>query len=73
MENDFILNGKDYTNLIQNTQDFEDFQRLKWLCENELHKPARECIEYVIEAVRIQDRLARIPERKIIVQNSELN
>ncbi len=73
MENDFILKGKDYTDLIRNEDDYKDFLRLKHLVENELHKPVNECLEYVIEGVKIMDRLERKPERKIIVQNSQMN
>lgn len=70
---DLTFMGEDYTDFIKNKEDYEAFERLKWLWENELHKHSSECLSAVIECIRIMDKLKGFPERKIIIQNAAMN
>jgi Uma2 family endonuclease len=70
-DNDFIFNGEDFIDFIKTEEDMKLFQRLREL-EPELHKPADQCIDIVIEVVNITDKLKGLPPRKFIKLNNPL-
>jgi hypothetical protein len=68
---DFILNGEDYVDCIQNEEDLNKFNRIKEIWESgELAKPAIQCLDLIIEFDNLQHDLYRENRRKFIVQNS---
>ena len=71
-ENDFIINGFDYTDYITGPEELKLFNRLKEL-EPELYKPVKECIHQVIEFVQTEDKLMKKEPRKFIFQQPDLN
>jgi hypothetical protein len=47
---DFIINNEDFIDFIKNEEDLKKFKRLKEIWESgELHKPAKDCLDLVIE------------------------
>ena len=54
---DFILLDYDYINCIIDKESLSLFERMKWLMENELHKPAAQCVEAIKEWTQLDRKL----------------
>jgi len=66
---DFISNGEDYVDYIKNEEDLKKFNRMKEL-EKELHKPAAECLDAVIEYTNLERSLRGVPPVTFIKQGN---
>jgi hypothetical protein len=71
----FLLDGDDYIDLIKNEEDLKKFNRLKEIWESgDLNKPAKECLQLVIEFDNLrQDLLGEKRHKFIILNDPKLN
>jgi hypothetical protein len=70
MESDFMLDDENYIDFIHNEEDLKKFNRLKEIWESgELLKPAKECLNFIIETDNLMNDLHGLPRRKFLIQN----
>lgn len=67
---DFILDGDDYIDLLKTEEDFKKFNRLKEIYESgELKKPAKECLQLIIEFDNLRQDLHGEKRHKFLIMN----
>jgi hypothetical protein len=62
-----LHDGEDLIDYIKTPEDLEKFKRMKWLEQNEFNKPAKECIQAVIEYDHLYSDLKGLPRRKFLI------
>ncbi len=65
---DFIVDGDDYVDKIKTPEDLEKFKRMKYIWKSgELAKPAKECLNSVIEFDNLRQDLNGEPRHKFLI------
>jgi hypothetical protein len=65
---DFIIDGDDYLDKIKTPEDLAKFERMKYIWESgELAKPAKECLNSIIEFDNLRQDLNGEPRHKFLI------
>lgn len=65
---EFVLDGDDYVDKIKTPEDLAKFERMKYIWESgELKKPAKECLNSIIEFDNLRQDLSVEPRHKFLI------
>lgn len=62
----YEINGFDYEEYLNTVEDFKNFGRLQDLSKK-LHKPARECLDEIVEFAKLHAKIQKREEPQIYV------
>ena len=64
--------GVDFTDYIKTDENIKDFEKL-CECQDNSHKPLKECVQHVVEAINLSAKLKGQPKRAFIQAGPEYN